>query len=210
MKHFAIFLSAISVLLLSGCQEKIEKGKKEAWNRTVDTVAGKYSLTDISAGGVNSYDLDGNGVADPDIMTEFKGLANYEANSSTYYARVTRADTYYKSGDIGITFPIQGLSIYQGRLVPAWIFGDIALTHTTYTADFYGGIQTQDQMGLGQNEENDDLLDRCTMTDLHFSFPEPETLELDVSWHLHDFITERLHRQHLTYTFTRYETYYEE
>ena len=45
MKHFAIFLSAISVLLLSGCQEKIEKGKKEAWNRTVDTVAGKYSLT---------------------------------------------------------------------------------------------------------------------------------------------------------------------
>ena len=39
MKHFAIFLSAISVLLLSGCQEKIEKGKKEAWNRTVDTVA---------------------------------------------------------------------------------------------------------------------------------------------------------------------------
>lgn len=207
MKHFAIFLSAISVLLMSGCQEKIEQGKKEAWNRTVDTVAGKYSLTDISAGGVNSYDLDGNGVADPDIMTEFKGLANYEANSSTYSARVTRADTYYKSGDIGITFPIQGLSIYQGRLVPAWIFGDIALTHTTYTADFYGGIQTQDQLGI---PESTNLLDTYTMTDLHFSFPEPETLELEVYCHLYDFITERLYRRHLTYTFTRYETYYEE
>lgn len=206
MKHYAIILSAISVLFLTGCQEKLEREQNEDWNRTVDKVAGKYSLTDISLEG-NTYDLDDNGVADPDIMTEFKGLANYDFHSSTYSARVTRADTYYKSGDIIITFPIEGLRTYQGKLVPEWIFGDFATTHTTYTADFYGGIQTQDQLGI---PESTNLLDTYTMTDLHFSFPEPETLELEVYCHLYDFITERLYRRHLTYTFTRYETYYEE
>lgn len=37
-------------------------------------------------------------------------------------------------------------------------------------------------MGLGQNEENeenDDLLDRCTMTDLHFSFLRPPPTDSD-------------------------------
>lgn len=201
MKYSNWYALAALVLLLTGCEDNTED---ERWDRLNDDIAGKYSVTAV--GIIDNdmvFDLDGDGTAHSDIFAELKGLPNYHTYSSGTFSNVTRATISDRTGYMYFVFPVQGLAVRYGEIVPQWIAGNIGFVTFAYTVGDDYTIAAEDIPDLDMDEAL--KWDLSTMSDFHVSYIGAGEIRFEVTCPLYDFITGTTEMVRLQYTYRRYE-----
>ena len=203
MRKFILLATAISII--AGCSKNDENVK---WDNAMNDIAGKYKVTAIESSSIGqSMDLDGDGEAHSDLLLEFKGLPNGIGNITYMPTNVTKATTSDRTGFINFFFPIQGLYEVNGEVVPERTLGCQAYVRVTYTVSDDYRIITED---IKEDPGSQDISrpDLNTLSDIHVSFSAPDEMQFEISVLLYDFKKGKAEKEHLVYTFTRYE--YEE
>ena len=202
--YFRLFPTALALLLiLTGCEKGIDK--KTVWDSITNNIAGKYKITAISnACSDRVLDLDGDGVAHSDLMIEFTGLPNGLMNMNSMYTNVTRATPSERTGYINLNFPIQGIYVINGEIIPEWLIGGIAYVRASYTISDDYRIIPEDIKEPNADLQDIHKPDLNTLSDVHVSFSDPGMMQMAVSCLLYDFKTGEAEKERIVFTYERY------
>ncbi len=198
MKRIGYALSGL--LALCSCQEKIDCWMTDAATATMDKLVGEYVLESIDWS-PGLIDLDGDGVADPDLVKEMRAA---DPSSYHYYSRLTvdmDGSKRYAAKVTWYCIPVEDIDYCAGRsyqnvywtIFPAGceIEFDEDGNYVTYPYNSYSDYDSVD----GRRETVRYL------RSVRYSFEETDRMVFKAETALYDYASDSVQRGTVTYSF---------